>query len=107
MKKLLLLSVLFIAFIAAKAQEPMFVKGDKAINIGVGFDSYTNLSLSGEYGIVDGIADKGSIGAGAYVGLGYSIINPWYYSNSFRALGGLRGTFHYPFIQKLDTYAGF
>jgi hypothetical protein len=106
MKKLFILSVLFIAIGVVNAQEPMFVKGDKAINIGIGFDNYTNISLSGEYCMIDGIADKGSIGAGIYAGIGYSILNPWYYSNSFRALGGVRGTFHYPFIEKLDTYAG-
>jgi len=104
MKKVILLSLLFIAAVAVKAQEPVFVKGDKAVNVGIGFDNYINLSLSGEMGIMDGIADKGTIGAGIYAGVGSYISS--YYSNYYRAMGGVRGTFHYPFIEKLDTYAG-
>lgn len=106
MKKLALLSILVVFAFAAKAQEPMFVKGDKVVNVGIGFDAYTNLSISGEYGVADGIADKGSIGAGIYAGLGYSILNPSWYTNQYHAVGGLRGTFHYPFLDKFDTYAG-
>jgi hypothetical protein len=107
MKKLALLSLLIVFAFVVKAQEPMFVKGDKVVNVGIGFDEYTNLSISGEYGLVDGIADKGTIGAGIYAGLGYSILNPSWYSNQYHAVGGLRGTFHYPFLDKFDTYAGF
>jgi|WetSurMetagenome_2_1015567.scaffolds.fasta_scaffold469056_1 hypothetical protein len=110
MKKLILLSVLILAFAATKAQEPLFVKGDKVFNIGVGIQSWRiPFAITGEYCVADGIIDKGSIGAGAYLGASYN----WYYSgwygstyNHFSFLGGARGTFHYPFIEKLDTYAG-
>jgi hypothetical protein len=104
MKKLLLLSVLFIAFIAAKAQEPIFVKGDKVINLGIGLESWRlPITISGEYCIADGIVDKGSIGIGAYAG---ATLNWYAYYDKFDVIGGARGAFHYPFIEKLDTYAG-
>jgi len=105
MKKFILLSVLFFSFVAVKAQEPMFVKGDKVVNLGVGFGWYTNVSVSGEYCVKDGVIDKGSIGLGAYGGVGFSVFNAWY-SNSTSIFAGARGTFHYPFIEKLDTYGG-
>jgi len=104
MKKLILLSVLVVAFVAAKAQEPLFVKGDKVINLGIGFDWYTTISASGEYCILDGIADKGSVGVGAFAGFGFPLGGV--YSHSSRILAGVRGTFHYPLIDKLDTYGG-
>ncbi|HNZ72789.1 MAG TPA: hypothetical protein PKJ43_09205 [Prolixibacteraceae bacterium] len=106
MKKVILLSLLFIAAVAVKAQEPVFVKGDKAVNVGIGFDNYLNLSLSGEMGIMDGIADKGTIGAGVYAGAGTYLLHSSWYANHYRAMAGVRGTFHYPIIEKLDTYAG-
>jgi hypothetical protein len=105
MKKLILLSVLFIAFITVKAQDPIFVKGDKVINLGLGLDTYTRFSLSGEYGILDGIVDKGSIGVGAFASYGFEIFGSKYYHEN-QVLAGVRGTFHYPFIDKLDTYGG-
>jgi hypothetical protein len=106
MKKIILLSVFVVAFFAAKAQSPIFVKGDKVVNLGLGLDNYTTISISGEYGILDGIADKGTVGVGAYAGYGFRIFGGLY-SNYSRILGGVRGTFHYPFLDKLDTYGGF
>jgi hypothetical protein len=105
MKKIILLSVFIVAFFAAKAQNPIFVKGDKVINLGIGIDSYATISASGEYGIIDGVADKGTIGVGAFVGYGFKVLGSKYYNYS-HALAGVRGTFHYPFIDKLDTYGG-
>lgn len=106
MKKLILLSVLVIAFSAVKAQDPIFVKGDKVINLGLGLGTYGNLSVSGEYGILDGIADKGSIGVGAYAAYGFKLFNILAHYHYSQVLGGVRGAFHYPFIDKLDTYGG-
>jgi hypothetical protein len=105
MKKIILLSVFVVAFFAVKAQNPVFVKGDKVINLGIGFDWYTTISASGEYCIMDGVVDKGSVGVGAFVGYGFPLRS--YYNNSSRILAGVRGAFHYPFIDKLDTYGGF
>lgn len=117
MKKLILLSVFLVAFVATKAQDPIFVKGDKVANIGIGLGSglgtYYKLSippisLSGEYGIADGLLDKGSVGVGAYLGFS-SYKYDWgytYTSKTTRIYVGPRGSFHYPFLDKLDTYAG-
>lgn len=105
MKKLALLSLLIVFAFVVKAQEPMFVKGDKVINLGLGLGYYANFSLSGEYCILDGVVENGSVGLGAYAGLGVSLLNH-YYSNSNSFFAGVRGTFHYPFVDKLDTYAG-
>ncbi|MCF8359177.1 MAG: hypothetical protein K9H26_10485 [Prolixibacteraceae bacterium] len=104
MKKLLTLSFLLIFAFSVKAVEPVFVKGDKVVNLGLSADWYTTISASGEYCIADGIAELGSIGVGAFAGYGFAISS--YYSNSSRILVGARGAFHYPFIDKLDTYAG-
>lgn len=109
MKKLLLLSVLAAFVFVAKAQEPLFVKGDKLVNLGIGLGYYTSISASLDYGIADGIAEKGSIGVGPYLGIGryFGWGYGWGYSSGYTVFsGGARGTFHYPFIEKLDTYGG-
>lgn len=99
MKKILLLSGLLLILIMAKAQDPMFLKDDKLLNLGVGIQFYPVLSASFDYCIADGIAEKGSIGVGPYVGLGF-------WSRYMYLSAGARGTFHYPIIKDLDTYAG-
>lgn len=115
MKKLLLsLLVVAISLTQLMAQESSFSQGDKVVNLGVGFGStyyasyYSShtpaLSASVEVGVVDGILEKGSIGIGGYVG--YSSAK-WanYYKTSNIIVGG-RGSFHYPLVDKLDTYTG-
>jgi hypothetical protein len=101
MKRILLIAVVaFMAFVA-KAQEPMFLKNDLAVNLGVGLNSYPVVSISAEKGIMDGVLEKGTIGIGGYAGLGAH----FRYNYSVFALGA-RGTFHYPIIDKFDTYLG-
>lgn len=104
------------------AQEPAIALGDKILNLGIGFGStlYTGsywsstippLSASFEKIIKDEILEIGYIGVGAYAGLAaykynYSFFGEewgWKYTNI--VLGG-RGAFHYPLIDKLDTYTG-
>ncbi|MCB8999431.1 MAG: hypothetical protein H6540_05095 [Bacteroidales bacterium] len=119
MKKIivfLLVCALSVPFLSA--QESMFGVGDKVVNLGIGLGStlYSGtyykssvppVSFSFEKGIKDGVLDKGVIGVGAYLGysaykweyLGYG----WKYSN---LIIGARGSFHYPLVDKLDTYAG-
>lgn len=115
MKKLLLsLLVVVFAFTQLLAQESMFKKGDKALNLGIGFGSsyyggfYTShmpaISASFEVGVADGILDKGSIGVGGY--LGYSSAKYSTYWKTTNFLIGARGSFHYPLVNKLDTYTG-
>lgn len=100
------------------AQDPTFLKGDKVLNIGLGLGStlysgsfYSSqippISASLEFGIVDEIAEKGVIGVGPYIGYSsykYEYLGwGWKYSN---IIIGARGSFHYPLVNKLDTYAG-
>jgi hypothetical protein len=119
MKKIfavMLLSVFSLPFL--KAQESTFNLGDKVVNLGIGLGGsfYTGtyykttfppLTLSFEKGIKDQILEKGVIGVGGLIGYsahkwewsGYG----WKYSN---LIIGARGSFHYPLVDKLDTYAG-
>jgi len=121
MKKLLLF--LFVAVFSLTqllAQESTFKQGDKVLNLGIGFGStfYSGtgykagippISASLEFGVKDGVLDKGSIGIGGY--LGYSS-HKWEYSNTgygwkyTNIILGVRGVFHYPLVDKLDTYTG-
>ena len=99
MKNLLLITAIFFAVINLKAQESMFIKGDKLVNLGIGLGYYNVAQASLDYCISEGVAEKGSIGVGPYIGFGFNK----YYST---ILAGIRGTFHYPVIEKLDTYVG-
>jgi hypothetical protein len=115
MKKLLLsLLVVVFTFTQLLAQESTFKKGDKALNLGIGFGSsyyggyYTShmpaISASFEIGVADGILDKGSIGVGGYVGYSSAKYSTYWKTSNF--LIGVRGSFHYPLVNKLDTYTG-
>ena len=112
------LVVVFFTLAQLVAQEPTFEKGDKALNLGIGLGStlYSGtyyksqippVSVSLEFGVVDNILEKGVIGVGPY--LGYSSYKyeysgwGWKYSN---IILGVRGNFHYPLVNKLDTYTG-
>ncbi len=119
MKKILALMILgLFSLHFANAQENEFVVGDKVVNLGIGLGStlYSGsfykssvppVSISFEKGIMDGVLEKGVIGVGGY--LGYSSYKyeylgwGWKYSN---IILGARGVFHYPLVDKLDTYAG-
>lgn len=119
MKKLLFLIVAgVLSSLHLAGQEPSFQKGDKVLNLGLGLGStfYTGshyrtmippISASLEFGIVDEIAEKGVIGIGPYVGFSHRKyqVNDWGWKYTDFILGG-RGSFHYPFLDKLDTYAG-
>jgi hypothetical protein len=117
----LLIALLFMCGVAS-AQTSTFEKGTKVLNLGIGLGgnyysgSYWTskmplLSAALDFGIVDNVLDKGTIGLGGYVGyssakyeesyMGYTF--GWKYSD---LLIGPRGTFHYPLVDKLDTYAG-
>jgi hypothetical protein len=117
MKKLLAFQIIICFLIGhLAAQESTFSKGDKVLNLGLGLGSFLGSSyntlfppVSGtlEFGVADNILDKGSIGVGPYVGIGsygYS-----YYSgkeNYTFIVMGAKGAFHYPILNKLDTYLG-
>lgn len=119
MKKIVLvLTIVLLSLSQLIAQTSTFEKGDKAINLGIGIGSplYSGvgnkgsippLSVSYETGVVDNVFDKGVIGVGGY--LGYQSYKwsyagwGWKYSDFIISA---RGTFHYPLIEKLDTYTG-
>jgi hypothetical protein len=123
MKKVILtVLVTFIAATLLQAQD-VFLKGDKAVNLGVGLGSYIGgtgykttvppVSISAEWGIKDGLLNgKSSIGLGGY--LAYTsnkwetaipLVGTYGYDYTYFIIGA-RGLFHYQFIDKLDTYAG-
>ena len=99
MKRLFVIGSLFLIILTAKAQDPLFLEGDKRLNLGIGLSKYPVASVSLDYGVVDGIAEKGAIGIGAYAGFGANA------DYAFSSLG-VRGTFHYPVVDDLDTYIG-
>lgn len=115
---------LFAAILAfnLSAQDNMLSKGDKVLNVGIGFGSqlysgsgYTSsvppISASLELGVKDDVLDIGSIGVGGYLGYTSSkweytyFGGNWGYKYSSFVIGA-RGSFHYPLIDKLDTYTG-
>jgi hypothetical protein len=118
MKKLTLLFVAVVFSLSQMyAQESTFAKGDKVLNLGIGFGGrYTGTGMttsvppigaSFEVGVKDGVLEKGSIGVGGM--LAYSS-HKWEYSGwgwKYTSIViGARGTFHYPLANKLDTYTG-
>jgi hypothetical protein len=118
-KSILIISlILGVCLMNLNAQESMFKKGDAVLNATVGFGSvlfsglgYATtvppIAASLEYGIMDKVIDKGSIGIGGYVG--YSAYKweyagwGWRYNN---IIIGARGVLHYPLVARLDTYTG-
>lgn len=113
-------SLLAVIFVVANltAQEPVFLKGSKVLNLGIGLGStlYSGtyyksqvppVSASLEIGVVDNILEKGVVGVGPYIGYTsykYEYMDwGWKYSN---IIIGVRGNFHYPLVDKLDTYTG-
>jgi hypothetical protein len=93
----------------ANAQE-IFQKGTKVVNAGIGIGSYIPVEAAFDYGIIDGLikGENGAIGVGGYISWyghsdSYEPYGSWRYNNFVL---GVRGTFHYQFIPKLDTYGG-
>jgi hypothetical protein len=119
MKKItLILLATFLFMTILNAQDPMFTKDDKVVNIGIGLGSalYSGVyfkstvppvSLSFEKGIIDNVLEKGVIGLGGYIGYTaykYEVSSwGWKYTN---IIIGPRGSLHYPLVDKLDTYVG-
>ncbi len=119
MKKLFAIAaIVFFSFSALQAQESMFNLGDKVVSLGVGFGStlytgtyYTSgvppVSIAYEQAIKDEILEKGVIGVGGWLGYTsykYDYLGWGYKYSNF--IFGVTGTFHYPLVDKLDTYVG-
>lgn len=123
MKKLLLIiACAFLGIQAASAQD-IFNRGDFVVNAGIGFGNTFHtgsglkttvppISASIEYCIIDNLFDaNSSIGVGGIIG--YSAQKQKYLLSGQTTelkysdlLLGARGSFHYQFVPKLDTYAG-
>jgi len=119
MKKLVAIALVAIFSIPLlQAQESMFNLGDKVVCLGIGLGStlysgsyYTRgfppVSLSYNQAVKDDILEKGVIGIIGSVGYSsykYDYLGWGYrYTNIFFGGGG---TFHYPVLDKLDTYVG-
>lgn len=120
-KKLLLFVALFCLIGGAQAQE-VFHKGDVVGNLQVGIGSYSGYgigfpptSISVDVGAFDNLIQgkNGSIGLGGYYGFGTyrhvyteELTGIKYKDRTMRMCIGFRGTFHYQFVENLDTYAG-
>jgi len=115
MKKLLLfLIVVTFSMAQLLAQESTFVKGDKVLNIGLGFGNsyygsvYTShppaFAASFEVGVADNIIEKGSFGVGGIVSFSTAKYTDYYKTTNI--IIGARGILHYPLVDKLDTYTG-
>lgn len=123
MKKIIL--SLLSVFLVMSMSAQVFKKDDKVLNVGIGLGStlYSGsgykttvppLSASFEYGIIDNLFDENSsIGVGGYFGYtaskyewnyGYNLGKYEYKYSS--AIIAARGTFHYQFVDNLDTYTG-
>ncbi|MDR1556926.1 MAG: hypothetical protein LBS88_07860 [Tannerellaceae bacterium] len=107
-RKFIFASMCLFVMLAANSQE-IFHKGTNVGNLGIGLGSYIPVEVSFEHGIIDGLigGNNGSIGIGGYAAW-YSHSDSydygkWVYNN---ILIGVRGSFHYQFVKKLDTYAG-
>ncbi|MDR1763271.1 MAG: hypothetical protein LBR64_04880 [Dysgonamonadaceae bacterium] len=120
MNKKLFLTVIFsVCLIAGAFAQDAFQKGDKVINLGVGLHSWLTINhadasfppigASLDYSLISGLLDDhAAIGVGGYVGFASS---KWHYSedlgyNLIDMVFGARGTFHYQFVDRLDTYGG-
>ena len=110
MSKIIKVSAVFlfcVMFSVAVNAQDAFAKGDKVIQAGIGVGSTLSgyggaipINASFEMCIKDNLFDeKSSIGVGGYFAFAsYRSVNFFF--------PGVRGAFHYQFIDKLDTYAG-
>ncbi len=99
MKKILVVILAVFFTQLAFSQKPHFHKGDKILNIGIGYDYYPMGSLALDYCVTDAFLDVGSVGVGPFLAGGFTS------SRSIVSLGA-RASIHYPFFEMFDTYAG-
>ena len=120
MKKIIFILTICTLAVTQTSAQTTFVKGDNVVNLGVGFggnlsrsygwtnEGVTNLplfSLSYERCIVDNLFDeKSAIGVGGLIGYKQISFRNWGKATDF--VLGVRGTFHYALVDKLDTYGG-
>jgi len=122
MRKKVFLTVLIclIAALQTSAQESSFEQNDNVLSLGIGFggtlyssrsyilyagyDRLPTISFSYERCIVGELFNEQSaLGVGGIVGYNYASYSTW---TSTDILVGVRGAFHYAFVDNLDTYVG-
>ncbi|GAD07443.1 hypothetical protein HQ45_05555 [Porphyromonas crevioricanis] len=120
MKKILLSIISFFALSVGmvNAQSTTFDQGTGTLNLGIGMGSslyskgYNMLippvSLAYDHCVLSGFLNQnGSVGLGGYTGFTSSRLK---YGNAkadeSHIVFGVRGTLHYEFIERLDTYLG-
>ncbi len=129
--KSFIIAVFVLAFMSTNAQNTLpFAKGNNVLCLGIGLGStlyngvgYTSsvppISISLDHIMADGLLDgKAGWGIGGYIGYTsakweYTYTDPFTPSNNYTygwkytsLIIGPRGTFHYNFLPKFDTYAG-
>jgi len=123
-KRIIIFMAMFFTASLVFAQKSSFNKGDKVLNLGLGLGStlysgsyYTSkippISVSYEVGLRDNLIDVDNLNLGIGGYLGYSSsryeaawgTSTYGWNYSYMILG-IRGSLHYPVVDKLDTYAG-
>lgn len=114
MKKFLLSALCALGLVGTASAQDVFAKGDQFVNVGIGVSagkfttSFPPLSVGYERSIVDGLIENGSIGLGAeaeYRGYKYTYFGGEV-GRGHSFFIGPRASFHYQFVERLDTYAG-
>lgn len=116
-----ILLLTFVVSSSINAQTQKFAKGDKDINLGIGFGSpWISSGLSTVLPQINATFDlglrddwgPGVFGVGAYVGTSlYRSSTAWiggsdYGYRYFNFVVAARATYHYTFVENLDTYGG-
>jgi len=85
--------------------QDIFQKGTRVLSAGIGVGSGIPVEIAYEQSILDGLIknENGAIGVGGYAGWYHRSEYSWSYNHY---VIGARGTFHYQFVDKLDTYGG-
>lgn len=118
MKKFFGIFVVAIAFFAATAQaqnglpaitKPVFDKGDNIVSLTLGYGSRFGQRLVYERSVYTFLEGRASVGVGAAFSNGIWTRKYSYYNCNHRDFRdyftlGVVGSFHYQFIDKLDTY---
>lgn len=108
MKKLFLGLCLALGLVATASAQDTFRKGDNILNVGIGLSgsgsvSLPPLSATYERSIADGIIEKGAIGLGVQ---GELLTYKNVEGSALALFAGPRLSFHYEFVENLDTYIG-
>lgn len=121
MKRVALLAVVLFCSVCGAEAQNTFEKNDVVLSAGVGIGTAVDIgrtvvppiSFKAEYCLLDRLFDdRSALGVGGYMGFAAGRKTYAYYGyNRFSqrindVMIGACGTFHYQFVNRLDTYAG-